>query len=40
MSQLADLLQAVGAAPCLPGARCRGRHALFDPAAACEDPTP
>jgi hypothetical protein len=37
-SQLDDILAAVGAAPCLPGARCRGRHALFDPAAKDEDP--
>jgi hypothetical protein len=38
MSQLDNLLDAVGAAPCLPGARCRGRHHLFDPAAAGEFP--
>ncbi|TVX95898.1 hypothetical protein FPV58_26675 [Mycolicibacterium porcinum] len=30
MSQLDTLLAAVGAAPALPGARCRGRHHLFD----------
>jgi hypothetical protein len=33
MSALNALLDAVGAAPCLPGAKCRGRHALFDPPA-------
>jgi hypothetical protein len=38
MSQLDAILEAVGAAPCLPGARCRGRHSLFDPAALGEDP--
>ena len=38
MSQLDAILEAVGAAPCLPGARCRGRHALFDPAALGEHP--
>jgi len=38
MSQLDALIEAVGAAPCLPGARCRGRHALFDPPAPGEDP--
>jgi Transcription factor WhiB len=38
MSILDDILAAVGAAPCLPGARCRGRHSLFDPAAPGEDP--
>jgi Transcription factor WhiB len=38
VSQLDALLEAVGAAPCLPGARCRGRHSLFDPAAPGEDP--
>lgn len=35
---LQSLLEAVGAAPALPGARCRGRHHLFDPATAHEDP--
>lgn len=30
MSQLESLLAAVGAAPALPGARCRGRSHLFD----------
>lgn len=30
MSQLGTLLAAVGVAPALPGARCRGRHHLFD----------
>ncbi|MBP2450506.1 hypothetical protein [Mycolicibacterium lutetiense] len=30
MSQLDALLAAVGAAPALPGARCRGKHHLFD----------
>lgn len=28
--QLTTLLAAVGAAPALPGARCRGKHHLFD----------
>ena len=32
MSQLDALLAAIGAAPVLPGARCRGRHHLFDEA--------
>ncbi|AFM16986.1 hypothetical protein Mycch_2203 [Mycolicibacterium chubuense NBB4] len=26
-----DLFDAVGLAPSLPGAKCRGRHRLFDP---------
>jgi hypothetical protein len=26
-----DLLAAIGRPPCLPGAACRHRHALFDP---------
>ncbi|PND54444.1 hypothetical protein CRM90_27995 [Mycobacterium sp. ENV421] len=38
MSILDDLLDAVSAAPCLPGARCRGHHSIFDPAAQGEDP--
>jgi hypothetical protein len=38
MSALDALLVAVGAAPCLPGAKCRGRHALFDPPGISEDP--
>jgi hypothetical protein len=38
MSQLDAILEAVGAAPCLPGAKCRGRHSLYDPAALGEDP--
>ena len=38
MSQLDDLLEAVGQAPCLPRAKCRSRHALFDPAGISEDP--
>lgn len=33
---LDSLLDAVGAAPCLPGARCRGKHHLFDEAAHTE----
>jgi hypothetical protein len=37
-AQLDALLEAVGAAVALPGARCRGRSALFDPAGICEDP--
>lgn len=36
MSQLESLLDAIGAAPVLPGARCRGRHSLFDEAQAGE----
>lgn len=31
MSQLEELFDALSAAPPLPGARCRGQHALFDP---------
>lgn len=39
MSDTLDaLLHAVGAAPALPGARCRGRHHLFDDAHPNEDP--
>ncbi|TDH51566.1 hypothetical protein E2F47_15910 [Mycobacterium eburneum] len=30
MTQLDRLLAAIGVAPALPGARCRGRHRLFD----------
>lgn len=30
MSQLTNLLAAIGAAPALPGARCRGKAHLFD----------
>ncbi len=37
MSQLDALLDAIGAAPVLPGARCRGRHHLFDEAGRGED---
>jgi hypothetical protein len=37
-TQLDDILAAVGAAPALPGAKCRGRHHLFDPAGLSEDP--
>jgi hypothetical protein len=40
MSQLESLLDAIGAAPALPGARCRRRHHLFDEAAPGEDPHP
>jgi hypothetical protein len=36
--QLTALLAAVGAAPALPGARCRGRHHLFDEQGAHETP--
>jgi hypothetical protein len=32
-AQLDAILEAVGAAPCLPGAKCRGRSSLFDAAA-------
>ncbi len=38
MSQLDALLAAIGAAPVIPGARCRGRHHLFDEAMPGEDP--
>jgi hypothetical protein len=38
MSQLDALLDAIGATPALPGARCRGRHHLFDAAGSGEDP--
>jgi hypothetical protein len=38
MSQIDDILSAIGAAPALPGALCRNRAALFDPAARGEDP--
>lgn len=38
MSVIDDLLDVVSAAPCLPGARCRGRHALFD-CAGQDEPT-
>jgi hypothetical protein len=38
MSQPNDILAAVGAAPALPGAKCRGRHSLYDPAALGENP--
>lgn len=33
MTALHHLLEALAAAPSLPGARCRGRHHLFDEAA-------
>ncbi|MBP2455683.1 hypothetical protein [Mycolicibacterium lutetiense] len=36
--QLSTLLAAVGAAPALPGARCRGKHHLFDEADKHEAP--
>jgi len=39
MSQQIDaILAAVGAAPALPGAKCKNRSSLFDPAAKGEDP--
>jgi hypothetical protein len=38
VSTLDALLDAVGAAPALPGARCRGRHSLFDEARRDEAP--
>lgn len=38
MTNFADLLTALAGAPSLPGARCRGRHHLFDPAHADEVP--
>jgi hypothetical protein len=34
----ADVFSALGVIPSLPGAACRGRHALHDPAAPGEDP--
>jgi hypothetical protein len=37
-SNLDTLLAELAAAPSLPGARCRGRHHLFDSAAPGEDP--
>ncbi|MGP4058782.1 hypothetical protein ACTWP6_28845 [Mycobacterium sp. 4D054] len=33
-----SLFDAVGLAPSLPGAKCRGRHSLFDDAATGEHP--
>jgi WhiB family redox-sensing transcriptional regulator len=36
--QLINILAAVGASPVLPGARCRGRHHLFDEAGEREAP--
>jgi Transcription factor WhiB len=33
-----NLFDAIGLAPSLPGARCRGKHRLFDEAAPGEDP--
>jgi hypothetical protein len=39
VSTLDAMLTAIGAAPCLPGARCRGRHHLFDPAGT-HEPAP
>ncbi len=38
MTALHHLLEALAAAPSLPGARCRGRHHLFDEAAPNEAP--
>ncbi|SPM29944.1 hypothetical protein MTAB308_3442, partial [Mycobacterium terramassiliense] len=35
---LDNLLSVIGGAPALPGARCRGRHHLFDDAGPGEDP--
>ncbi|MBI5339023.1 MAG: WhiB family transcriptional regulator [Mycolicibacterium rufum] len=37
MSTLDNLLDAIGRAPALPGARCRGRHHLFDGPQSGED---
>jgi hypothetical protein len=34
----ANLFDAIGVAPSLPGARCRGRHATFDGAEPGEEP--
>ncbi|MFN3003462.1 hypothetical protein ACK12G_09415 [Mycolicibacterium wolinskyi] len=36
--QFASLLDAIGVAPALPGARCRGKAHLFDEAGAHENP--
>lgn len=33
-----DLLSSLAGSPSLPGARCRGRHHIFDPAALGENP--
>jgi WhiB family redox-sensing transcriptional regulator len=38
MTSLDTLVAALAGAPALPGARCRGRHHLFDAAAAGENP--
>lgn len=38
MSTLHDLLGAIGVAPALPGARCRGKSHLFDEAGPHESP--
>jgi hypothetical protein len=38
MSALDELLSSLAGAPAFPGARCRGKHHLFDPAAADERP--
>jgi WhiB family redox-sensing transcriptional regulator len=38
VSALDTLLLVIAGAPSLPGARCRGRHHLFDPAAPGENP--
>lgn len=35
--QLTNLLASIGVAPALPGARCRGKHHLFDQAGERED---
>lgn len=37
MTALDDLLLAIAGAPTLPGARCSGRHHLFDPPTGGED---
>jgi hypothetical protein len=37
-AQLDAILEAIGAAPALPGALCRNRSSLFDPAANGENP--
>lgn len=38
MTNFSDLLTALAGAPSLPGARCRGRHHLFDPGHPDEEP--
>lgn len=39
MSAISEVLDTIGLVPALPGARCRGRHQLFDPPDRNEDPS-